>query len=182
MLRYLEPRSVTGVDLVEANIAAAQRVFKDSRLRFVHANAEKLPLVDDSADVVLSVESSHCYRSFAAFLSEVRRVLRPGGFFALADHRPLKPEWGEHRTVASLISDVHSSSLLLLDQRDITSGVVASCEMLAGFKEQMLLDTPLSEVDRRHLREILHCRASDNHRKLCEGQWSYRCYTIQKPA
>jgi len=182
MIRYMEPRSVTGVDLVEANIAAAQRVFQDGRLRFMHADAERLPLPDESAVVVVSVESSHCYHSFAAFLAEVRRVLRPGGFFALADHRPLQPDWGPRRTLDSLMSDMHASSLTLLRQRDITPGVVASCEVLSGFKEQMLLDAPLSDTDRKHLREILHCRDSENHRKLSEGQWSYRCYTLQKPA
>jgi ubiquinone/menaquinone biosynthesis C-methylase UbiE len=181
LLQYLEPRSVTGVDMVEANIAAAQRVFQDRRLRFVQGDAERLPLSDQSADVVVSVESSHSYRSFSAFLTEVRRVLRPGGLFALADHRPLRPEWGEGRTVSSLLADVEGS-MVLLRQREITSGVVASCEMMAGFKEQMLADASLSEADRRHLREILHCRDSENHRKLCEGQWSYRCHIIQKPA
>jgi len=182
MLRYLAPRSVTGVDLVEANVAAATRAFRDDRLCFVRGDAERLPLPPARADVVVSIESSHCYRSFPAFLAEVRRVLRPGGMFALADHRPSTSEWGEGRSFEDLLRDLDGSSLTLLRQRQITPQVVASCELLADFKEQMLRDAPLSDADRSHLREILHCRDSDNHRKLRDGHWSYGCFTLLKSA
>ena len=38
-------------------------------------------------DVVLNVESSHCYGSMPRFLAEVRRVLEPRGYFLHADFR-----------------------------------------------------------------------------------------------
>lgn len=182
LLRYLEPRSVTGIDLVDANIAAATQLFRDSRLRFMRADAGRLPLPDASADVVVSVESSHCYESFAAFLGEVHRVLRPGGTFAFADHRPLAAEWGDGRTLDGLERDLAGSSLDIVQRSDITPQVVASCDLLAGFKEQMLRDAPLSDVDRTHLREILHCSDSENHSRMSGGAWRYSCFTIRKPA
>merc|ERR1719335_1617700 len=46
-----------------------------------------LPFADGSMDVVLCIESSHCFADFERFLAEVRRVLRPGGRFSLADLR-----------------------------------------------------------------------------------------------
>jgi hypothetical protein len=60
--------------------------------------------------------------------------------------------------------------------------VVACCEALMDFKEQMLRDTPLSDADRRHLREILHGRGSENHARLANGDWSYRGFTLRKHA
>lgn len=36
-------------------------------------------------DVLISIESSHTYPDFRSFLSEVRRVLRPGGLFSFVD-------------------------------------------------------------------------------------------------
>ncbi|GIS42930.1 MAG: hypothetical protein Ct9H90mP15_09700 [Candidatus Neomarinimicrobiota bacterium] len=41
-----------------------------------------MPFDNDSYDVIINVESSHCYPSIPQFLSEVKRVLKPGGFFA----------------------------------------------------------------------------------------------------
>jgi ubiquinone/menaquinone biosynthesis C-methylase UbiE len=179
--RYLKPRSVIGVDFVDDNITAAQRLFGEEGLHFIAADAERVPLSDESADVVVSVESSHCYRSCPAFLAEVRRLLRSGGTFVLADHRPLGPEWGDGRTFDDLVRDLSASALELVKQRDITREVAASCEMLAEFKEQMLHDAPLSEPDRAHLREILHCRGSHNYDCLASGRWRYSTFVLRKP-
>ena len=57
-------------------------------LAFEVGDAERMPFPDASFDAVVNVESSHCYPSMPAFLSEVRRVLRPGGHFLYADLRP----------------------------------------------------------------------------------------------
>ena len=49
-----------------------------------------MPFDNDSYDVIINVESSHCYPSIPQFLSEVKRVLKPGGFFAWTDICPEK--------------------------------------------------------------------------------------------
>ena len=56
-------------------------------LSYVQADAENLPFDDASFDVVINVESSHCYPHIDRFLSEVRRVLAPGGCFGIVDFR-----------------------------------------------------------------------------------------------
>ena len=48
-------------------------------------DAEHLPFDDESFDVVTNLESSHTYPDLRAFLGEVRRVLRPGGWFLHTD-------------------------------------------------------------------------------------------------
>ena len=48
-------------------------------------DAENLPFDDASFDVVTNLESSHTYPDIRAFLGQVRRVLRPGGWFLHTD-------------------------------------------------------------------------------------------------
>jgi SAM-dependent methyltransferase len=87
VMRTLHPRSMTGVDFSSRAAAFCQRFYDVPGLRFRHGDAEKLPFDDASFDVVINVESSHCYGSMPRFLSEVARVLRPGGHLLWADHR-----------------------------------------------------------------------------------------------
>jgi ubiquinone/menaquinone biosynthesis C-methylase UbiE len=55
---------------------------------FYVSMAESLPLPDASVDLVFSTASSHHWRDKVQGVREVRRVLRPGGRFFLADIWP----------------------------------------------------------------------------------------------
>jgi len=55
-------------------------------LRTAHAKAESLPFEDESFDLVTCRIAPHHFESILLFLSEVRRVLKPGGIFALVDN------------------------------------------------------------------------------------------------
>lgn len=52
----------------------------------LHATAEDIPLPKASIDGVLSVVTLCSVKGPQAALSEIRRVLRPGGLFAFAEH------------------------------------------------------------------------------------------------
>jgi len=88
VMRYLGPASVVGADFSAEAVSFCTRNRIVPGLRFAEGDAEALPFPDASFDAVLNVESSHCYGSMAGFLSEVHRVLRPGGRFLFADFRP----------------------------------------------------------------------------------------------
>jgi ubiquinone/menaquinone biosynthesis C-methylase UbiE len=88
IMRYLGPRSVTGIDFAAAAVRFCRRRHRIEGLAFLEGNAENLPFATESFDAVVNVESSHCYPSFERFLQEVSRVLRPGGDFLFADVRP----------------------------------------------------------------------------------------------
>ena len=71
----------------------------------MQADAEKLPFDDESFDAIINVESSHCYPHIDSFLSEVRRVLAPGGCFGIVDFRKIedgKMAAFEHKVSLSL--------------------------------------------------------------------------------
>lgn len=88
LTRTLHPASYTGLDLNQAGIKLCKKRHRLPGLDFVRGDAENLPFDDESFDVVLNVEASHCYPHFRRFLAEVVRVLRPGGYFPYADLRP----------------------------------------------------------------------------------------------
>ncbi|MEE9302015.1 MAG: methyltransferase domain-containing protein [Alphaproteobacteria bacterium] len=114
--RYLHPKSMVGVDIAGSAIQFCRRAHRSEGLRFLKGDAENLPFADQSFDVVINIESSFCYGDMARFLSEVGRVLRPGGSFLLADLR-LAHE------VEGLLADLRASPLEILETKDITAEV-----------------------------------------------------------
>lgn len=87
LTRTMQPTGYTGLDLNPSGIAFCRRRHRVPGLRFVRGDAQRLPFADGSLDVVINIEASHCYPDFPGFLSEVARVLRPGGHFLYADFR-----------------------------------------------------------------------------------------------
>ncbi len=180
MMRHHHPKSVVGIDLVEANISAANALAPVPGLTFRLGDATALPFPDDSFDVVVNIESSHCYSSMQRFLDEVKRVLRPGGFFLFADHRPVKDEWGQGRTRDSLREQLRETGMEILRDEDITPNINAATDLLHDGKQFMLTESKIEGFDLVHFEEIMHCKGSQNYEKLKSGEWEYRCYTLQK--
>jgi ubiquinone/menaquinone biosynthesis C-methylase UbiE len=86
--RYHRPTRMTGVDFSPDAVAlASQRHAGVANLSFLAGDAERLPFSDASFDVVINVESSHCYGHVDRFFAEAARVLRPGGWFLYTDFR-----------------------------------------------------------------------------------------------
>jgi SAM-dependent methyltransferase len=121
MRHYLEPKSVTGIDISANAVAFCRRVHEAPGLRFLEGDAEDIPLLDASLDVVVNVEASFCYGSIDGFFSEVARVLRPGGNFLYADLR-LTEE------VDDLLESLRRCDLELLKAEDITGNVIRALE------------------------------------------------------
>jgi ubiquinone/menaquinone biosynthesis C-methylase UbiE len=87
LVRTMHPASYTGLDLNPAGIDFCRNRHKHASLDFTQGDAEELPFADESYDALINIESSHLYPRFPRFLTEVARVLRPGGHFLYADAR-----------------------------------------------------------------------------------------------
>lgn len=57
-----------------------------ANVRTAYARAEALPIEDESFNLVTCRIAPHHFESIPLFLDEVRRVLKPGGVFALVDN------------------------------------------------------------------------------------------------
>ena len=87
---------VTGADISAAAVAHARsRYAAQPNVQFREADCAALPFADASFDVVVSFETLEHIPAQEAFLDEVRRVLRPGGFVVLSC--PNKAEYSDQR-------------------------------------------------------------------------------------
>lgn len=84
-----KPSSITGIDLNKANIDIAnieKEIANASNVRFFVDDAQKLQSIEsESIDVLLNIESAFHYPDKVSFISEIHRVLKPGGQFLIAD-------------------------------------------------------------------------------------------------
>jgi len=116
---YLDAASVVGVDLSPQAVKASSRAYPLEGLTFRCGNAEALPFPPDSFDVVVNVESSHCYPDCRRFFREVLRVLRPGGWFCYAD-------FGTDARKIDVHQAIRVTGFEVLRSTDITPNVLRS--------------------------------------------------------
>lgn len=117
----LQPASYIGMDLAQSAVDLAKKLHKVSNLTFIQGSAESIPLPDNSKDVVMNVESCHAYGSVDKFLSEVKRVLKPGGYLLLVDFRSAE-------NMDLLKSQLANSGLELLEEENISQNVINAME------------------------------------------------------
>jgi ubiquinone/menaquinone biosynthesis C-methylase UbiE len=171
---YLKPHTMTAVDYSGRAVAFCQKRFTEPNLTFVEGSAEALPFADASFDLVVNVESSHCYPSMETFLSEVHRVLRPGGHLCIADFRSVAD-------VQTLREQLTASGLTVVQDVDITSNVCASMDV--GTKQYDLIASHMRpRIVRRPIRWFFGVQGTGIYDALHDGRSKYTRWVLQKPA
>jgi len=78
--------NVTGVDMDPEQIKLAEEMSSDlQNVRFLTADATSLPFSDKDFDIVLSFGTTHHIPGWLDALGEIRRVLKPEGYFLYYD-------------------------------------------------------------------------------------------------
>ena len=172
IMRTLHPASYTGLDLNPSGIAFCRRRHQLPGLDFVQGDAENLPFPDQSFDAVINVEAAHLYPDYPRFLTEVVRVLRPGGHFLYADLRGRAhiPEW------EAALAD---TPLRLLSQEDISAPVLRGLEKNSP-RYQELVNRHVPAPLRRLSRDISVVKGSPLYDGLEQGEIVYRLYCFAK--
>lgn len=168
LVRYLHPASYTGLDLNPEGIAFCRKRHPLAGLEFVQGDAENLPFPEKSFDIVVNVESSHCYPNFPQFLTEVARVLRPGGHFLYTDCRVT-------RSVAEWERALADAPLTMLARVDIEPEIARGMERT--------LDQSIAVIDRtvpKLLRGFARVQAAWGQKTLVKGDLAYRLYCFHK--
>lgn len=170
--RYLKPRTMTGADYSSQAVDLCNRHYHIEGLTFVTGDAESLPFDDESFDVVINIESAHCYRSMDAFLAQVRRVLRPGGYFLFAD-------FGPRERLAHLNEQLARAGLKLLKQTDITANVVRALDLDHNRRLDMIArDTPRPLL--RLLQQFAGVKGTQIYEQFRSNQMIYQSFVLQK--
>src|SRR4030042_658485 len=82
ILNRCNPRSLIGIEQSAGFVATAQRNVNDERARFEVGDAQKLPLDDQSRDIVASALVLNFVPDIPKALSEMKRVVRSSGTVA----------------------------------------------------------------------------------------------------
>lgn len=172
LLQYKHPRSYTGVDLSDKAIALCQRNASFANGRWIQGRADALPMSDHSVDVLVNIESSHCYPSMAEFLQEVQRVLKPGGYMAFADLRP-------RSQVNALDNTIKASGLNVIHRSNITPQVLDSLTHVSD-RRKAHINATYSKIWRPAFRDISAVEGSVTYNGFINGQQVYLCYLLQK--
>ena len=130
----LAPETMVALDLsASATELARTRHQRDGMPNYVQGDAENLRLEAASFDVVLNVESAHCYGSMARFLTEVHRVLRPGGELLFADFASRR-----NGALERMHGALSGGPLRLTKVQDITANVVRALELDEVRKRELI--------------------------------------------
>jgi len=169
---YLQPKLMVGVDFSKNAVNLCQKTYHTEGLTFVPGDAEQLPFDDQSFDAVVNVESSHCYASMTSFLSEVTRVLRPGGHFLFTDFRD-RAKWG------TLESQLTHTGMQCIQQTNITPNVVAALDQDHARKlAQIQADAP--KPFRKLFQEFAGNQGSRIYARFREQAAIYQSFVLQK--
>ena len=172
--RSLRPATTTGVDFASSAVDLSTRDRTGPGLRFVQGDAQALPFADASFDVVVNVESSHCYASMEAFVAEVHRVLRPGGTFVWADLRGADD-------VATTRAQLTSSGLVPVEERDITAEVLAALRLDDARKTELVREW-IPRPFRRVLRPFAGLEGTRNPEGFAAGTLRYLSARLERSA
>jgi SAM-dependent methyltransferase len=82
---YTRARQLIAVNITESQLWAGKHYLEEANAQAVLADATVLPLADNSADGIISVEAAFHFSSRAAFFAECARILRPGGVLSFSD-------------------------------------------------------------------------------------------------
>ena len=86
LLKRSQDAKVYGIDISEESVAKARQInadVLDKQVFVQQGTAEKLPYEDGMFDLVTAVETIYFWPNLPSCLKEVRRVLKPGGHFAI---------------------------------------------------------------------------------------------------
>jgi ubiquinone/menaquinone biosynthesis C-methylase UbiE len=87
ILEHTLPKEMVGLDISPAVIKSARirnrKAIKEERAKLVQGNVQKLPFPNDHFDKLFSIHTIYFWDDIDETVSEIYRVLKPGGSFIL---------------------------------------------------------------------------------------------------
>lgn len=172
--RTYKPRSLVAVDYSEEAILLSKNWFaRQDNLEFKVGNAQDLPLMDSSFDIVYNVESSHCYANIPEFTHEVFRVLRPGGKFCWTDMR-------DSETMEKMQDQFMQAGFKTESKADVTKNVIQALNLIdEGRREMIRQNSPASL--RKSFETFGGVPGTPVYEALKSGKIQYYRFLLSKP-
>ena len=170
--KYFNPKHMMGLDFSEENIKLSEEFSNLPNLSFQRGDAENLPFDNDTFDIIINVESSHCYYSMDKFVSEVARVLKPQGIFSWTDFRP-------RNDIEILEESFQQSGLIQLKKANITPNVLKALSLVNEYKENMI-NKNVSPIIKETFREFAGVENGKMFKAFKSCEIVYLSYVFQK--
>jgi ubiquinone/menaquinone biosynthesis C-methylase UbiE len=123
----------------------------------------------------VNVESCHAYGSVDKFLSEVRRVLKPGGHLLLVDFRNEE----NVENMDTLKHQLRDSGLTMLQEENITANVIQSIEAEDESKKRRI-ERLIPQKWQKLFSEFAGVVGSRFYETLKQGTRKYYRFVLQK--
>jgi ubiquinone/menaquinone biosynthesis C-methylase UbiE len=170
--RTYSPSSMTGIDRSKSLIDFSKKHINHRNLQFLKGDAQNLPLENNSCDILLNVESSHRYKSIELFLTEVNRILRPGGYFLFADFR-YPHEW------PYIIKLFNNSGFKVLFEKDITSNILHSLN-LDSERRISLVKSYAPKILQKNILNFTGSKGTETYNYFLTRKYTYKSFKLQK--
>ena len=170
--RTFSPASAIGVDLSKQAISFCNLYYSLNNVSFLQGDAQKLRVRNNSCDVVINIESSHRYPDMKAFLGEVYRILRPGGYFLYTDYR-------NKHDIAALKKDIHLSGMHVISERMINPEVISSLELDDARRRDLIKRLTPCFVHITAL-DFAGAVGSATYKNFVSGRYVYYSYIMKK--
>lgn len=170
LTRTLAPASYVGLDLNQAAVDFCRQ--HHHGLDFVQGDAQNLSFPSESFDAVVNVESSLHYPRFHDFLTEVTRILKPGGHFLYTDLR-------HYYDIQPWETALAAAPLHIVSQREINTEVMRGMELYSRHW-QSVIASHVPTLLRPLVANRSGVQGSAFYRRLKDGRSSYRMYHMTK--
>jgi len=172
IMKYHKPKSMIGIDFSEKAIDFCNSNHSIDGLSFSYGQAESLPFEKNTFDVVINLESSHCYGYMERFLNEVSRVLRLNGYLLIADFRAKDQ-------ISSLQDQLNRSDLKFIKEEIITPNVLKALE-LDNERKLELIHKKIPKLLNNSFKYWWGTKGSAKYELFNTGEEEYFNYVLQK--
>ena len=170
--RYLNPACVRGIDISKTAIELCNEIHKVPNLFFTEGDSENIQFEDEEFDIILNVESSHCYGNMEKFLNEVKRVLKPDGYFLWCDLRA-----GKDRELIS--NQFQNSGLEIVQEKDITKNIIIALDKMSK-KRKSAIQEKVPFPIRKIFESYAGVKGSKIHNSFINGNLLYLSAALKK--
>ncbi|MDF1546552.1 MAG: class I SAM-dependent methyltransferase [Bacteroidales bacterium] len=170
--RNFPVKEALGVDLNERAAKFCNKYYKISGLKFMQGDAQNLDIEDNSFDTILNVESSHRYPDMKAFLSEVKRILKPGGHFLFTDFR-------YDYEMEELNNYLNETGFIKIREELITPKVVKALDLDDERRRKLVKKLAPGFLQKIAL-NFAGAKGSETYNYFAERKYEYFSYVFQK--
>ncbi|MBI5541515.1 MAG: class I SAM-dependent methyltransferase [Bacteroidia bacterium] len=171
LMNTYKPAKAVGVDISDTNIRYGKKINKGNGVQFIRGDAEKQIFPDKSFDVVLNLESSHCYASKMNFYKNVKNILKDDGTFLYSDLF-----WFDHLTL-EMEKQFEEIGLYIVKKEDITKPIMRSIELQSKIRMHYVKG---KATPNKKLSDMVALPGTPLYDGLTNGTIKYLFYVLKK--